>query len=106
VSGSAVPGDALSAFGGTVSAEASMTGNRVFVGVTKLGTPFGNGVSTPRATIVRLSFRVLKAGSTTLSFDGSVSPQDPAGIPEALDSTGNVVASIVFDAAPASITGR
>jgi hypothetical protein len=105
VAGSATVGDALTPGGGGVSTIATQNGNRVVVGVSKLGAAPGNGVTANEATIVELSFRVLKAGTTTLSFGGSASAQNPTGVPAALDSSGNLVGSVTFDTAAATLTG-
>ncbi len=105
VSGSATAGDALVPSAGQgviVEAEASSQApNRVVVGVTKSGGGLGNGVAAGEATIVRLTFRVLTRGTTTLSLEGAPGGQGPV----ALDSTGAVIGSIGFDAAPASLSG-
>ena len=100
VAGSAAFGTALTLSGGQTSAvEATLQGNRVVVGVTKLGGGSGNAVATEQ-TVVSLTFRLLKAGSTTLTIEGA-----PGGSPACLDSAGVAIPSIVFDAAPATLSG-
>jgi hypothetical protein len=101
VAGSATFGSALTLSGGQTSeALATLQGNRVVVGVTKLGGGSGNAVPTEQ-TVVSLTFRILRAGSTTLTFSGA----PPSGNPQCLDSTGAAIPSIVFDAAPATLSG-
>jgi len=100
VAGSAAFGTALTLSGGQTSdVEATLQGNRVVVGVTKLGGGSGNAVATEQ-TVVSLTFRLLKAGSTTLTIEGA-----PGGSPACLDSAGVAIPSIVFDAAPATLSG-
>ena len=104
VAGSAAFGTALTLSGGQTSAvEATLQGNRVVVGVTKQqgvsNSGAGNGVPSEQ-TVVSLTFRLLKAGSTTLTIEGA-----PGGSPACLDSSGAAIPSIVFDAAPATLSG-
>jgi hypothetical protein len=89
----------------TVDSQASQSGNRVVVGVSKSGAVAGNGQPNAEDIVVSLTFRVLKAGSATLTFEGS--PQNPAlqncsaNGPEAIaDATGNwgCIASTTFGA--------
>jgi hypothetical protein len=104
VNGSVLVGDALdSGAGQSLNAQAFQSGNRVIVGVTKLGGGSGNAVPAGEEVIVRLSFRAGSVGTTTLTFSGAVSPQNPGGGPAALDSTGALVPSVQFDTAVASI---
>jgi hypothetical protein len=91
VSGSDTAGNFLT---GTVDAQATQSGSRVVVGVSKSGQVAGNGTANAEDLVVSLTFRVLKAGTATLSFQGS--PQNPAlqncsaTGPEAIaDDTGN-----------------
>lgn len=101
VAGSATFGTALTLSGGQTSdVEATLQGNRVVVGVTKLGGGAGNGVATEQ-TVVTLTFRVLKAGSTTLTFAGA----PPSGSPACLDSNLATIPSIAFDAGSATLSG-
>lgn len=100
VAGSATFGTALTLSGGqTSSVQATLQGNRVVVGVTKVGGGSGNAVATEQ-TVVTLTFRLLKAGSTTLTIAGA-----PGGSPACLDSAGVGIPSIVFDAGSATLTG-
>ena len=106
VDGTASFGDALTLSGGqTGRVEVGRTGNRLVVGVSKLGGGSGNPVPAGGRVILRLTFRVLEAGTTTLRFSGAVSPQNPGGGPAALDSNGQVVGTVRFDAATAAISG-
>jgi hypothetical protein len=101
VAGTASFGTALTlSLGQTSSAQATLQGNRVVVGVSKLGGGAGNGVPTEQ-TVVSLTFRLLRAGSTTLTFGGA----PPGGSPLCLDSGGVVIPSIVFDSASATLSG-
>ena len=96
VPGSAEVGDSLTTSGGqTLAVEASQSGGRVVVGVTKLGGGAGNGVAGAQAGVVQLTFKALTVGTSTISFSGST----------ALDSVGDPIGSIVFDAVPAAISG-
>jgi hypothetical protein len=106
VAGSAAIGDALVPAGAqTRDAFASQNGNRVIVSATKLGGGAGNAVAAGEHVVVSLVFRLLRAGSTTVTFAGSTSPQDPTNDPAALDSTGAVIPSVVFDAAAGTLVG-
>jgi hypothetical protein len=102
-SGSATFGTALTLSGGqTSSVLVTQSGNRLVIGVTKLGGGAGNGVGAAQPTVVSLVFQVLKVGSTNITFSGP----PPGGSPAALDSGGATVASVTFDAAAAQITGQ
>jgi hypothetical protein len=98
--GTAVVGNALGAGQGQ-SVQVVQTGNRLVCGVTKTGGG-GNGVGNTQATVLSLGFRVLEVGSTTLTFAGA----PPAGTAAALDSNGDIIGSVTFDTAPATITGK
>jgi len=99
-SGSAVFGSALTLSGSQApQVLAAQIGDRVTVGVSKVGAGAGNGIGADTETVVTLQFRMLTAGSTTLTIEGSP-PHDPA----ALDSTGAEVASVIFDAGPATLS--
>lgn len=101
VAGSATFGSALTLGAGqTGEALASQGGSRITVGVSKVGGGAGNGVGATEEVVASLRFRVLKREMTTLTIEGS--PPNP---PAALDSTGAVIASVVFDAAAAAIGG-
>jgi hypothetical protein len=100
VPGSVVAGAALVDGGQGVEALASQQGNRVVVGVTKLGDVSGNPIGAGEETVVSLTFRVLVAGSTTLSIQGT-----SGGSPVCLDSDLNVIGSITFDSASATLSG-
>jgi len=105
--GSAVVGGALSV-GGCAGMEALATqnGDRVIVGVTKLGACAGNAIPSGEQLVVSLTFRVAAAGTTSVLIVGSPgNPQNPAPTPSAFDSTGSVIGSISFDLAAATIRG-
>ncbi len=88
------------------SVQAAQVGRRVIIGVTKTGGGSGNGIGAGEPAIVSLSFRILAKGTATLSFAGSpANPQNPTNDPAALDSAVQVVSSVRFDAALASIGG-
>lgn len=107
VSATATVGDALTASGGqTLQAEATQSGDRIVVGVTKLGGGAGNGTTAAESVIIRLALQVLKTGRTTVAFGGSTSPQNPTAVPAAIDSSGGLLASVVFDPTPAVVEGR
>jgi hypothetical protein len=102
VAGSASVGTALTASGSqTLHVLATQQGNRVTVGVTKLGGGSGNGLTqSGEFAVVELTFRLLQPGTTTLTIEGS-----PGADPSALDSTGGIIASVSFDAASATLIG-
>ncbi|MFQ5818294.1 MAG: hypothetical protein ACE5H2_10135, partial [Terriglobia bacterium] len=84
----------------------SQSGNRVIVGVTKLGGGAGNGIGPLEPIIVSLTFQVLKVGTTNITIVGSpANPQNPTAAPAALDSTGVVISSVFFDTFAAQISG-
>jgi hypothetical protein len=106
VEDSEAPGAALTVSGGqTLAAQASQVGDRVVVGVTKLGGGTGNGVAASESDVLRLTFRVLRTGVSSVTFGGTPSSNNPAGLPTALDSQGNFVGTIQFDAGAAAIVG-
>jgi len=83
---------------------AAQSGDRVVVGVSKLGACPGNGVPAGERAIVSMTFRVLEAGTSTLSLAGSPQAQRlPTGEPSAFDSDRVRIDSIQFDAVPATI---
>lgn len=107
VTNSATFGTALTLAGSqTSNVQVSQVGNRLIIGVTKLGGGFGNGAPAGESAVLGFSLQVVKAGTTTLTFAGSTSPQNPTNDPAALDHDLNVVTSVHFDAAPASVVGR
>ncbi len=107
VAGSATLGSALTLAGGqTSSVQVSQAGDRLIVGVTKLGGGAGNGVPAGESAVLSFRLQVLKAGVSTLAFAGSSSPQNPTSDPAALDHDLGVVPSVRFDAAAATVTAR
>ncbi len=101
VPGSATAGGFLQ---GGLNVNANQVGSRVVVGISKQGAVAGNGTAAAEATVISLTFEVLKVGSTSLTFDGSPSG-NPGGAncsangPEAIDSTGtNCIPSTNFGA--------
>lgn len=102
----ATAGGALIVSGGqTRNVQASMSGNHVVVGVSKFGGGAGNGISAGEAVVVTLTVKLLKAGTTTLTFAGPPGGGPSSG-PAALDSAGQVVPSVRFDAISVSVTAR
>ena len=104
VDGSEVAGNVLVAGAGqSIDVQAKTQGDRVVVGITKLGGGAGNRVTAAEAVIVRLAFRGIAPGSSTIAIA-------PAGngfpAPEALDSKGVRDPNVTFDLAPATITVR
>lgn len=82
---------------------AGQSGDRVVVGVAKLGCA-GNGIPAGEEAIVTLNFQVLKAGTSTLALEGSpATPGSPAGEPTAFDSDTTKIDSIQFDALAATV---
>jgi hypothetical protein len=102
INGSATFGGALTLDAGQQSQVlASQSGNRVTIGVSKLGGGTGNGVTTNEENIVSLRFRVLRRNEqAAISITGSP-PNDPA----ALDSAGLVIDSIDFDGTTVGVVG-
>ncbi len=91
----AVAGNALT--GDQSPPQVSLQGDRVVVGVTKLGPIPGNGVGTDGATIAGLIFKLepTSPGTTTLTFDPTNAiVQDPQGV---------TIGTIKFDSASAEI---
>ena len=106
--GSALAGSALTNVGCAGNSEVLVTlvGDRIVVGVTKLGACNGNGIPAGETAIVSLTFRVTAVGSSTVTLAGSPgNPQNPAMNPTAFDSSGSVIGSISFDTAAATIRG-
>lgn len=100
--GTATAGDALSGTDSQKSAQATLSGSRIIVGVTKVNQSAGNGVP-GSAVVVRIPLRKVKAGSTTIRFVGS-SPSTNAADAAAVDSNEAKIASITFDAASGTAT--
>ncbi len=101
VVGSVALGNALTfGSGQSGSVQASLVGDHVVVGVSKLGGGPGNRVTVSEAVLVQLAFRVLEVGTSSLTF--ATAPRPPA----ALDSTGAVLSSVRFDSAAASISAQ
>lgn len=103
VGGSAVAGTALTPDAGQgLQVLAEQIGDRVVVGVTKTGGGAGDDLANGTAEVVRLSFKVLKAGQSAVYLAGA-----PGGSgPSALDSDGQAVGAISFDLADAYLVGR
>ena len=72
----------------------------VIVQMRKAGGGAGNGFTSPAAVVLSLTFEVLGSGGSTLSFAGVGA--FPA---QALESTGQPIDAVRFDAAGASIAG-
>jgi hypothetical protein len=89
------PGNSLSV---QATQQTANNGTSVVVGVSKLGTCAGNGVAAGSHVVVRLTFRVKAAGTSTLTFGGAASPR-------ALDSNLATIGSIEFDAGAATLQG-
>jgi hypothetical protein len=102
VAGSASTGTALTPSSGqSLMVLAEQHADRVTVGVTKLGGGAGNGVAGSGETaVVFLVFRLLRAGTTTLTLAGS-----PGSAPAALDSGGEAIPSVTFDVSSATLVG-
>jgi hypothetical protein len=98
VDNSAVVGSVLTSTGcagpPTVLATTVNSRSQIVVGVSKLGTCPGDAVSGGEPSIVRLTFRVLKKGSSTLSISGT---------PAVFDAAGDPIQSIQFDIATATV---
>lgn len=91
----ATAGDALvPSAGQDVEVLAAQIGGRVIVGVSKLPAAPGNGIAAGEAVVVRIPFRLLRRGQTTLRFENAA----------AQDSLGGAT-GIQFDASPATLTG-
>jgi hypothetical protein len=95
--GSATAGPFL---GAPLTTIASASGSRVVVGISRQGAVAGVGSANPETTVLSLTFAVLKAGSTTLTFTGSpgnpaLAGCSPSGA-EAVNSAGTCITSEVF----------
>lgn len=108
VMGSGTAGTALS--GPQIIVDAFQDGDRIIVGVTKLGGA-GNGVGS-EAIIISLTFQVLRVGATPITIEGSPqNTQNPTNDPAALECDAacaagtsglKVSTAVVFDIAPAT----
>ena len=107
VLGSVQMGSALSTAGCLgESILADQSGDRVVVGVSKLGSCSGNGVPADERAILRMTFQVLRAGTSTMTLDGSpLAKRAPTSEPTAFDSDLARIDSIQFDVASATIRG-
>lgn len=85
------------AAGQTRTVQATLTGNHLVVGVTKLGGGAGNAITAREDVLVTLTLKVLAPGTATLTFAGGLA---------ALDSSGRVVPSVRFDSKAATLTSR
>jgi hypothetical protein len=86
----------------------SQSGDRVVVGVSKIGggAGSGNGIGASEESILSLTLRVLREGATDVTIVGSPgNPQNPTPDPAALGSTGTLIGSVTFDPASATISG-
>ncbi len=100
VSGSAEAGPAFWA-PEPVEVLVSQTDNRITVGVTRLGGVSGVGIAgSDSLPVVSLRLRVLRRDLTTVTFEGS-----PPNAAAALDSSGDSINEISFDAVAAAISG-
>lgn len=100
IPGSAVFGDALT-IGGSQGTNvlASQSGNRVVIGVSKTGGGPGNGITNSENTVVSVSLRILRTGTSSIVLDGPPF----GGSPAVLDSAGVAVPGVSFDRASATI---
>ena len=102
VSGSAVPGGALTASAGqTIVATATANVANpadIVVSVHKTGGGLGNGIAGSAAILVSLTFETLMPGTSTIGIATS-----PA--PTATDSNNAAIGAITFDAATGTVTG-
>jgi hypothetical protein len=101
VSGSVEAGGA---FSGNVIAVAEQNNDRIVIGVSQTDQT-GDAIAGPESIVVRLSLKVLKTGTTEISFEGSTG-SNPTSDPSAVDSGGTPIGTIVFDAVPATVIGR
>jgi hypothetical protein len=99
----ATAGTALTVTGSqSRNVQASLVGNHLIVGVTKLGGGAGNVIGAGEAVVVTLTLKVLKAGTSSVTFAGATAVSGCAGF----DSAGQVVPSIQFDPETVSVTGQ
>jgi hypothetical protein len=82
-------------------AQVIQMGNRITVGVTKLGGS-GNSVGPGEETIVSLRFRVTRRAATTIGIDLA---SDPAALDDAPGDEQAVIPSVQFDGGLALIQG-
>lgn len=95
-------GNALSDGPSGKAATAALNGNRITVGVSKLGDDAGNAATTGTSTVVRITLRTLKQGSSTVRFVGST-PSTSHADAAALDPNQARIPTIQFDAASGTI---
>jgi hypothetical protein len=101
VAGSAAVGDALSASGCAGGPTALASANNqdpslIVVGVSKLGSCAGNAIAAGEPAIVRLTFRVLASGVSSLAISTTRTPS-------AIDSSLDPIPSVSFDSEAATI---
>lgn len=98
LAGSVEAGDA---FPGNVIATAEQNGERIVIGVSQTDQT-GDPIPGPESVVIRLALKALEAGTTGISFQGSTG-SNPTTDPAAVDSSGALIGTIVFDAASATI---
>jgi hypothetical protein len=82
----------------------SRSGDRIVIGLSKLGSCPGNGVPAGESVVLSLTLQVFKAGSCSIRFEGSpLNAQNPVTDPSAIDSTSKRIDTIAFDATPAVV---
>jgi len=79
---------------------ASQSGNRVTIGITKVGGGGGSGVGPTEEVLGSLDFHVVQRDFTEIFIEGTP-PHDAT----ALDSSGAIANNIVFDPLPSAING-
>lgn len=80
---------------GSVTVQASQQGDRIVVGVARLGS---GGAAFPGGEVIDLMLRVRASGASTLGFAASPSPT-------ALDGNAQPVAGVQFDSQSATVQG-
>jgi hypothetical protein len=96
--------EAGDAFSGNVIAVAEQNGERIVIGVSQTDQT-GDAIAGPESSVVRLALKLLKTGTTEISFEGSTG-SNPTNDPTAFDSGGTPIGTIVFDAVPATVIGQ
>lgn len=100
IDGTVTAGSALHVVAGEqLFTDASQNDTRVTIAVTKVGNATGNGIGPTGEVIVSLDFLVEDRDAVSIAIAGS----SPA--PAALDSNLDPIPSVIFDTAPAAITG-
>ena len=102
VDNSAAPGNALTGSVTAIVEQPAVPGDRVVIGVSKLGSGnpcTGDGLPAGEKTILQLSFKLSSIATTTVAIAASQSQSAPA----AIDCQQAIIPSILFDTQTATL---